>query len=228
MKASHLAAMVTAHAGPLSFAHMQAVMYLAVLETWRDTGRLPINDPFVAEWYGPRCLSITPAWYANHLGNMASRALRQQARRWLLQESTRRGAHERIEKLNMPGGWSLVDAHAQSAGMLDAMAVGPAWLVAWALTGATVPAGEAFRGRPPNRRQRRLEALRRRLARIAERLATDARYREAFNAARIDAAGVHLPPPPAPPTGTPLERARQYIEREIPGFCAAWDARDAG
>lgn len=112
--------------GPVGYIKLHSLMYLANLESLRDEGHLMTAAPFFVAWHGPECRDVSERWYASHMARASRKlSLVRRMRRWLIQESKRKGWLKRMGKINMPGGWGILDAAAWYAGSMRASWVLP-------------------------------------------------------------------------------------------------------
>jgi len=110
--------------GPMSLVKLQALLYLASLKAFRDTGSPIFAEPFYKDRRGAWVRSVTADWLrrwrkAHERSARRLPALRRRVRTWSIQERAR--ARSNPSRINMPGGWGFADSWAQTAGINDAM-----------------------------------------------------------------------------------------------------------
>jgi hypothetical protein len=65
-------------------------------------------------------------------------ALMLRTQRWAITEANRRNGQRRVKRLNLPGGWSTIDAFAQREGLVrGSIRCGRAWYWEWVVANLT-------------------------------------------------------------------------------------------
>ncbi len=118
--ARDVAVHLLAEVGRMPMVKLQALLFLAQLESVRDHGVELFDEPMFAERSGPVAKSVTTDWLRRFWVGAAraqrrGRALQQRVRRWAIREA---GLDpRRVGKINMPGGWSERDGFWQALGL---------------------------------------------------------------------------------------------------------------